>query len=87
MFQHIQIYWTSNELMFSEELEMLFKEMADRPRRTDMVNAAKNVSLDMDAWINAVKIAIKHHVNWKLRWFLLESTTVCNKKKRPDSKR
>ncbi len=66
---------------------MLFKEMADRPRRTDMVNAAKNVSLDMDAWINAVKIAIKHHVNWKLRWFLLESTTVCNKKKRPDSKR
>ena len=46
---------------------MLFKEMADRPRRTDMVNAAKNVALDMDAWINAVKIVIKHDVNWKFR--------------------
>eukprot|EP00434_Breviolum_minutum_P007150 symbB.v1.2.006311.t1/scaffold354.1/size221495/6 len=32
----------------SQELEMLFKEMADRPRRTDMVNAAKNVALDME---------------------------------------
>jgi len=56
--QHIQI---------SEELEMLFKEMADRPRRTDMVNAAKNVALDMDAWINAVKIVIKHDVNCKIQ--------------------
>lgn len=46
---------------------MLFKEMADRPRRTDMVNAAKNVALDMDAWINAVKILIKHDVDWKFR--------------------
>ena len=56
--QHIQL---------SQELEMLFKEMADRPRRTDMVNAAKNVALDMDPWINAVKIVIKHDVNRKFR--------------------
>ncbi|CAK9090290.1 Hypothetical protein (Fragment) [Durusdinium trenchii] len=32
----------------SQELEMLFGEMSDRSRRADMVNAAKNVCLDMD---------------------------------------
>eukprot|EP00438_Fugacium_kawagutii_P008846 Skav208546 [mRNA] locus=scaffold1216:413608:419896:+ [translate_table: standard] len=30
------------------ELEMLFKEMSDRSRRADMVNAAKNVCLDTE---------------------------------------
>lgn len=31
-----------------QELDMLFKEMSDRARRADMVNAAKNVCLDTE---------------------------------------
>lgn len=37
-----------------QELEMLFREMSDRARRADMVNAAKNVCLDMDTLRQAV---------------------------------